>query len=369
VAVPVRDDGRPGPDKRLLVFVHGFLSDASTWDPLVSLLQQDSEIQSQFVIERFNYRTGVAATPFVERLPTISEIAQQLDTWLSSRLFEVSRGENRYIDVTLTGHSMGGLVIQMLLTRMLEQGRGKEFQFIRQAMFFATPHLGSMTLEGVRGFLGALMKNPQEEMLRGLNQQVAELHQRMEERILRALRREDARYPLPCTCFWGLEDNIVPEISARGFFPVMRALPGNHFTLHCPASEQDSAYREYVEALEHPHGHEAIFEIEQFRYAAQVRPVTAGTRREVRHGHAQRVVETDNEALDGVTIRGGGAWTYVAVEEYLWRRPSKPPEAIIRRTYLEILARGHAELGEEFQREYEATTDPVPDGLVVNDFR
>ncbi len=42
-------------------------------------------------------------------------------------------------------------------------------------------------MEGLRGFVGSFVKNPQDEMLRGLNQEV----------------------------FWGLEDNIVPEISAR----------------------------------------------------------------------------------------------------------------------------------------------------------
>jgi len=292
--VPVRDNGDPGPEKRLLIFVHGFCSDSKTWDPLIRLLRADSRIAGQFEIDSFDYKTGLAALPILNRLPTIAEIAERFDGWLWTRFYANSSRVNRYVDITLVGHSMGGLIIQKLLTRMLEASRGSEFQYIRQAIFFATPHLGSMTMEGLRGFLGTMVNNPQEEMLRGLNQQVAELHHRMEELVLRATRREDGRYPLPCTSYWGMEDNIVPEISARGFFPVVRPLPGDHKSVHCPGKD---AFADFVDALEHPHGHGAIFEIEQFRYSAKVKPLAPGTKRQVSHGRATRVVETDNEAL------------------------------------------------------------------------
>jgi hypothetical protein len=76
-----------------------------------------------------------------------------------------------------------------------------------------------------------------------------------------------------------------------------------------------------------------------------------------------------NDDLDGVRVTGGDAWTYVALDEFLWRRQSHPPEAIIRRSYLDILAKAHAELGPDFTKEYEETTDAVPPHLVVDDFR
>jgi hypothetical protein len=79
--------------------------------------------------------------------------------------------------------------------------------------------------------------------------------------------------------------------------------------------------------------------------------------------------ERINFDLTGVQVSGGPAWTYVALEEFVWRRQSRPPEAIVRQTYLDILARAHAELGAEFRDEYEATTDPVPPHLVVDDVR
>ncbi len=294
--VPIRDDGRPGPEKRLLVFVHGFWSDAQTWESLTGLLASDNAFRLEFDVECFEYKTQLMAKPVTNRLPAIAEIADRLDSWLEKLLYDPVSKENRYIDATLVGHSMGGLIIQSMLTKMLEQGRGAEFQFIRQAIFFATPHLGSMTMEGLRGFLGSMIKNPQDEVLRGLNQHVAELHRKMQDMILQASRRDTHCYPLPCTCFWGLEDNIVPEMSARGFFPVARSLPGDHNAIHCPQQVSDPAVVELLDCLRHPHGHSAIFEIERFIYKATVMPLPPGTQRTVVHGRKSRVVESDNEA-------------------------------------------------------------------------
>lgn len=74
-----------------------------------------------------------------------------------------------------------------------------------------------------------------------------------------------------------------------------------------------------------------------------------------------------NDDLTDVRVVGGPAWTYVALDEFIWRRESHPPDAIIRRSYLDILARAHAELGPAFTHEYDATTDAVPAHLVVDD--
>ena len=73
--------------------------------------------------------------------------------------------------------------------------------------------------------------------------------------------------------------------------------------------------------------------------------------------------------LADVRVIGGAAWTYVALDAFLWRKDSRPPAAIIRRSYLDILATAHAELGPAFRDEYNATTDEVPAHLVVDDER
>ncbi len=74
-------------------------------------------------------------------------------------------------------------------------------------------------------------------------------------------------------------------------------------------------------------------------------------------------------AIEGVHITGGAAWMYVAQTQFVWRQPSQPPGAIIRRSYVEILETAHAELGDAFRREYDATTDALPTHLVVDDLR
>jgi len=76
-----------------------------------------------------------------------------------------------------------------------------------------------------------------------------------------------------------------------------------------------------------------------------------------------------NDALAGVRVEGGDAWTYSALDAFVVRDNWRPPQAIIRRSYLGIMERAHKELGEEFRREYYASTDAFDEALAVDDFR
>jgi pimeloyl-ACP methyl ester carboxylesterase len=295
--VPVRDNGDPGPTKHLLIFVHGFCSDHTTWEPMLKCFRHDRRMYDQYEAVTVDYKTGPLAIPILNRLPTVDEIGGYLDRRVRELMYDNATGLNRYIDVTLVGHSMGGLAIKAMLTSMLEAGRGQEFDFIRQAICFATPHFGSMTLESFRGFLGKLFSNKQEEFLRGFNTDIAALHERVVTRIMRATRREADRYPLPITAFWGMEDNIVPRTSAEGMFGTAFPLPGNHLQVHCPSEHSKEAYEALVSALEHPHGHSSIFEIDLFRYAARVVPLPPGTVRRVQLHERSKEIITDNEAF------------------------------------------------------------------------
>ena len=295
--VPVRDDGTPGPTRHLLLFVHGFCSDHTTWDPMLKCLGRDDRMNTRYDVIAVDYKTGPLAVPVLNRLPTVYEIGEYLDRKLRELMYDPATGLNRYIDATLVGHSMGGLAIKAMLTSMLEAGRGQEFTYIRQAIFFATPHFGSMTLDGFRNFLGKLISHPQEELLRGFNDDVASLHEKTASRIVRATRRTHDKYPLPMTAFWGMEDNVVPRTSAQGMFDAAFPLPGNHLRMHCPTDATPDAYQALVEALEHPHGHPSIFEIELFRYSARVLPLPPGTTRTIQLQHRTKDVVTDNEAF------------------------------------------------------------------------
>ena len=76
-----------------------------------------------------------------------------------------------------------------------------------------------------------------------------------------------------------------------------------------------------------------------------------------------------NDALRGVMVQGGPAYLYVGKPEFTVRDISDPMRAAVRRTYLSILKEGMKNLDAEFRDAYEATTDPVPQRLVVDDIR
>jgi hypothetical protein len=73
--------------------------------------------------------------------------------------------------------------------------------------------------------------------------------------------------------------------------------------------------------------------------------------------------------LRGVRVEGGTAWAYVAKPKHLMAPPASPAVAAIRQTYLDILARGHHDLGADFLALYNKTTDSAPPHLIVNDVR
>jgi hypothetical protein len=86
--------------------------------------------------------------------------------------------------------------------------------------------------------------------------------------------------------------------------------------------------------------------------------------------HGREWIYTPTEvriALRGVRLDSGNAIMYVADEEHLLIGSATRREAAVRRSYLKILERGLAETSPSFRAEYEATTDPVPAHLVIDD--
>src|SRR5687768_11607972 len=116
--VHIRDDGTPGPTRRAIFFVHGFKSSATTWRKLRALLEQDEAITADFDLFNFSYETELAARPITGRLPTIDDAGKRLMARLSAELLRAD-GEEKYIEATLVGHSMGGLIIQSCLLNLL----------------------------------------------------------------------------------------------------------------------------------------------------------------------------------------------------------------------------------------------------------
>jgi pimeloyl-ACP methyl ester carboxylesterase len=291
--VPLRNSGQPGPTRRLIVFVHGFGSDERTWDPLRAKLEGDSRIHEIFDLRFFGYQTGLAGAPLVRRLPTIDEAGAMLAAYLDTHLVNAEH-EDRYIDATLVGHSMGGLVIQAFLAQRLTDGAGRELDRLRQVILFATPNFGAQIVSGLRKVLAHVVANPQEEALRLFSPQTSRLLDVIRDHVIFAKRRERDEYPLPFCCFWGTADNIVVKESALGHFPSGEPLKGDHFTIH--ALHDPNEYNRFVAVLLHPHGHPNVWEVDTFTFSVKVSPAPPKSEVMACHGTKQRLVRFDNVA-------------------------------------------------------------------------
>ncbi len=293
--IPLRDDGSAGPTKHLIVFVHGFNSSSSTWRELSDLVNRDPLLRDCFNTCVFDYKTGLSHLPVVAKLPEIGEAGKALGGFLDHELL-IDNFNNRYIDVTLVGHSMGGLVIQSYLMDALTAGRGHDLNRIRQVILFATPNFGSSAGSGLRKLIFPFLSNPQERGLQQFSVESRAIHGFVRDKVVRAKRRTSHEYPLPSFCFWGESDGVVPSESALGHYPQGRPINGDHFTLHRPTSLDDSRYLAFRDVLVCPHGHPNVWEIERFVQTAKVSPLRTGSEIVAKHGVKQRTISCDNVA-------------------------------------------------------------------------
>ncbi|MBD0424980.1 alpha/beta fold hydrolase [Streptomyces sp. TRM S81-3] len=222
-------------DRLAAVFVHGFASKAATWRNFDERISEDDELQSVDVLH-LEYSTHVPRSLFWRpdrRLPTLSTIADVLQTFLETE----AAGYRRLV---LVCHSMGGLVVQRYLQRMLNQGRGAELERIRRVVLFATPNAGSDFARQLRRDL--LGSHPQERDLRTLNEEIRDTHAAVIRDVVNAKIVGERTCPIPFSVYAGAEDNIVPRASAQGSFPEVGALPGDHFTIIKPTSRHHRSY-------------------------------------------------------------------------------------------------------------------------------
>jgi pimeloyl-ACP methyl ester carboxylesterase/cation transport regulator ChaC len=304
--VPIRDDGTAGPSRHLLVFVHGFNSTSETcWPGLVHRLQNDKSISHEYDLATFQYDTELLRISIDRRLPSIREIASQFALFLEREFAQKASHHRGYIDATLVGHSMGGLVIQSYILQLLNAGRGIELDKIRQVIQFATPNFGSDFAGPLRRFLGIFASNPQLKLLASLSEERSTIHNGMRDLVVHANRRGRNSYPLPFYCFWGDSDKVVSEQSALGHFPHGEALKGHHSDLQRPTFQKfrrkvrnndDQHYEAFRDVLVNPHGHLHIWEIESYLYSVRVSPLPHGTVIHAKHANQERVITTDNFA-------------------------------------------------------------------------
>ncbi|MGC4984655.1 alpha/beta fold hydrolase [Streptomyces sp. DT193] len=216
-----------------VVFVHGFNSSPSMWDGFARLMAADGDLAELRVLP-FEYTTMLLRRRRRLRvIPTLDAVADSLKEFLRTDAESCD-------DLVLVGHSMGGLVIQRYLARMLAEGQGHELGRIKRAVLLATPNAGSLLLLSARRVL--LRGNPQEEELRPLNEQITDTLRRVLADVVNATEMSEHTCPIPFSVFAGEEDGVVPRASAQLVFPDVGALPGDHFSIAWPDSHEHRTY-------------------------------------------------------------------------------------------------------------------------------
>lgn len=248
----------------MILFVHGFGSSPRCWEPMLELLRQDERVTSRYELDTYQYPTARVELNPVARIPALRELGQALRHRIDSPKY-------RDRELTLIGHSQGGLVILSYFQKLLSDGKASALRNIRQAILFATPCAGSSTAMTLRSFFATFIDNPQETTLRVLNGEVADLMSTIRERVVGAEEDSDFEWRVPIHAFAGLEDDIVPEASARGVFDV-RPVPGTHSTIITPPDREDPRYDELVELLLDPGGHSHRFDIEHYETVVAIEP-------------------------------------------------------------------------------------------------
>ncbi|MFF2657333.1 esterase/lipase family protein [Kitasatospora sp. NPDC058032] len=222
----------PARDRVAVVFVHGFFSGPHTWDPLVNLLEEDEEMKFADV-HRFPYSSPKLRLRPDRRIPDFNDLADRLRTFLELRA-------DRYERFVLVAHSQGGLVVQRFLSRVIADTRGPDLASIKSVVLFACPNEGSEFALSLRV---RFLRNPQEQQLRPLHEQVQDAQRRVLEKIVYAKELGPGSCPIPFHVYGGTEDNIVRRSSAQSNFPQPRMLAGDHSGIIRPTSPDADVYQ------------------------------------------------------------------------------------------------------------------------------
>jgi hypothetical protein len=71
--------------------------------------------------------------------------------------------------------------------------------------------------------------------------------------------------------------------------------------------------------------------------------------------------------VTGPEVIGGPVWAYVGKAPFVMNERLPVGEAAIRSSYLEIIEKGLSELGPQFRRQYESSSEAPPPSNIIND--
>jgi pimeloyl-ACP methyl ester carboxylesterase len=273
----------------LAIFVHGFRSSVECWNQLRKLLEADPRVVSSFDLAFIRYDTAALAVSRLWSVPSIGKVAGDLAAFVARKEFAC------YREITLVGHSLGGLVIQRYIADTLKGDQGDDLKRIRQVILFATPNRGSLKLNALRRAVGLIFPNAQEESLRVLSRDISDLESLMARNVVDAVAGVAGACPIPFQCFYGEDDDIVVEPSARGCFDCAEQLPGDHSAIIRPDAGSDH-YNRIVAALLEPAAHRNVFEIDEWGFSLKVEPHPKDVPVVAVYGRRRREFFTDNFA-------------------------------------------------------------------------
>ena len=169
------------PGKIPIVFIHGLLSDPSTWFDTANDLREEAWFNEHYQIWGFRYASG---KPFVTSAMYLRNQLQQAVVTLDPQ-----RSDSALRQMVLVGHSMGGLIAKLqiaesedriwhsfasvpfaslrasgeLRSNLAERCFFAPLPFVRRVILIATPHGGSSFATRGVGRLGASLVQPAEE--------------------------------------------------------------------------------------------------------------------------------------------------------------------------------------------------------------
>jgi pimeloyl-ACP methyl ester carboxylesterase len=274
-----------------VIFVHGFRSSPACWKPFHDFLDSDSEMAARGyrMLWDFNYSTKWVELNPTKRIPEIEECGNYLRDYLQRHAPDGN--------LMLVGHSMGGLIIQSYLVEKITRGEGCDLARIRTVILFATPNRGSTILSTVRDVVSSVFSTPQEQELEVLDKEVARTSDTITRCILGAEEVNPSACPIPFQVFWGMQDKVVPEVSARGPFVEASPLPGGHSEIIQPQDRNDERLLALKNALLNPVGHPAIYEMDLWEVKLTVTPNDPQKAINLRGFDSPVQIHTDNVAV------------------------------------------------------------------------
>ncbi|QPD04615.1 MAG: exported protein of unknown function [Candidatus Nitrospira kreftii] len=225
---------------KLIVFVHGFNSSKGTaWEEFPALLLKDDDFK-EFNIQLFGYPTDLCRST-----DSIRKQGELLASFLTSQFKST---QPKYRQVSLVGHSMGGLVILHALVKLERDN----VQLLRdqdvKVLTFGTPYYG------VENTVLAPCKSLQVEDMTVLNDALGDLAKEWDQRFNKNIAGDRKDTPqIPVYAFYGTKDRFISKTSACGYSQTLcESVDGDHYSIVKPRNRDHLAYQKLSDLVRTP---------------------------------------------------------------------------------------------------------------------